>query len=186
MGWYLIAGTIPAAVAGLLWHDQIQSLFQNPLISAALIFVTGEILWLTKPHSLIPPGRDLRFGDSIVIGIAQAFAILPGISRSGSTISAGLLRDVDRESAGRFSFLLAIPVILGAGALEAVKLREIPQAEMGTLGIGVAVSAVTGCVALLILLRLIRAGRLHVFAWYCWAISLISLGWFWRTAVMTG
>lgn len=183
MGWYLIAATIPAGLLGFLLNDWIETLFQSPFASAAFLFVTGEILWLTKPHSLIPPGRKMRFSDSLVIGLAQAVAILPGISRSGMTISAGVLRDVDRETAARFSFLLSIPVILGAGLLEAIKFRDLPQDQLGIIGIGMAISAVTGSLALLILLRMVRAGKLHVFSWYCWGMSLISLGYFWRLAV---
>jgi undecaprenyl-diphosphatase len=186
MGWYLLLGSVPAGAVGVLFHDRIEAFFQGPFAGAALIFVTGEILWLTRPHSLMPEGREVRLGDGFWIGVAQAIAILPGISRSGITISTGLLRGVKREAAARFSFLLSVPVILGAGAIEAVKLKDIPKEQLTTMGIGVGVSAVVGIIALSVLLRVVRAGRLHLFAWYCWAVSLVSLGYFWRVAVTAG
>jgi len=184
MGWYLVLGTIPAGLVGIFLKDQIEALFDNPLISAGMIFVTGEILWLTRPHSLVPQGHDVNLRDSIWIGLAQSVAIIPGISRSGSTIAAGLMRDVKRDAAARFSFLLAIPAILGAAVLELGDFGKLTGPELKTMGIGVAVSAVTGYIALSVLLRVVKRGRLHLFAWYCWGISLVSLAWFWRQAVM--
>ena len=108
-----------------------------------------------------------------MIGLAQAAALLPGISRSGSTISAGLFRGLDREEAARFSFLLSVPAIAGAGILE---LRNLDSAELGLhLPLGFVVAAVTGYSALRLLLRFVRRGRLHLFSWYCWAAGIAGI-----------
>jgi undecaprenyl-diphosphatase len=186
MSWYIIIGTIPAGLVGVALHEPIERLFQSPIAAAAMLFVTGEILWLTRPHSLLPSQRGIELKDSFWIGVAQAVAVLPGISRSGATISAGLLRDVNRERATRFSFLLSIPVILGAALLEGRKIRSLPTEQIHTILIGMGVAAIVGYLALLVLLKVVRAGRLHCFAYYCWAVSLAAIAWFWVAAAARG
>lgn len=176
---YVILGTIPAGLIGVLLHKPIERLFESPIPSAAMLFLTGEILWLTRPHSLLKSTREVTWKDSLWIGLGQALAVLPGISRSGTTIAAGLLRDVNREQAARFSFLLSIPVILGAALLDARKVAALPNGELSTLGIAVGVAAVVGYVALRVLLRVVKAGRLHYFSYYCWAASVAAVSYFW-------
>jgi undecaprenyl-diphosphatase len=140
--------------------------------------VTGTILlgtrW-TRP-------QDTRFGmvRALIIGAAQAFAILPGISRSGSTISAGMYCGVERSEAARFSFLMALPVILGACLVEGRELLHtgIPREEGTTLLIGTIVAFCVGIIALKWLLGVIRRGRLDRFAYYCYAVGLAGIIWF--------
>ena len=179
-GWYIILGTIPAAVVGLSAGDAIGKMFSNPLATAALLFATGEILWLTRPHNLMHASGALRLGDSLIVGLAQATALLPGISRSGITISAGLMRGVGRAQAARFSFLLSVPVILGAAILHARQMQEaLPHDQIVPLLAGIGTAMVSGYIALRLLLRIVRAGRLHWFSYYCWGLSIVTVAWFW-------
>ena len=178
-GWYVILGTLPAAVAGVSVKHLIERAFASPILTAAMIFVTGEILWLTRPHSLLRHTGKVRLRDSLVIGLAQAAALIPGISRSGSTISAGLLCGVEREQAARFSFLLSVPVILGASLLEGRKITSLPHDQIVPLLAGAGAALVSGIIALRLLLRVVRAARLHWFAWYCWAVAVAGVLYFW-------
>lgn len=182
MGCYVLIGTVPAVIAGLTLRGWIQGLFSCPILSAAMIFVTGEVLWLSRPHSLVRPSGKVKALDSLAVGLAQAAALVPGISRSGATISAGLLRGIDRDRAVRFSFLLSVPAILGAAALEASKLNGLPAEQAGPMIAGIAVAAVSGFFALRFLLRVVKAGKLHFFSYYCWAMGIVGIALLWPTA----
>jgi len=180
LGVLIILGTIPAGVIGLVFEQEIEAAFSHPLFVSCALLVTGTILlgtrW-TKP-------KDTRFGmaRALIIGAAQACAILPGISRAGSTIAAGMYTGVERSEAARFSFLLALPVILGACVVEGKELWQtgIPSEQGVTLLIGTIVAYVVGVVALKWLLGVIRRGRLDWFAYYCYAVGLAGVIWFAR------
>jgi undecaprenyl-diphosphatase len=180
LGFLIVLATIPAVVIGLLFEHQVEAAFSHPLFVSFALLVTGTILlgtrW-TKP-------KDTRFGvvRAFIIGCAQAFAILPGISRAGSTIAAGMYTGVERSEAARFSFLLALPVILGACVVKGKELLHtgIPAEEGVTLLIGTIVAYVVGVVALKWLLGVIRRGRLDWFAYYCYAVGLAGIIWFAR------
>jgi len=167
----LALGSVPAGTAGVLLGDQVKSLFDSPLTASAMLLVTGGLLFATRWAR--PGTRRPGAASAVVIGLAQAAALLPGISRSGSTISSGLFRGLEREEAARFSFLLSVPAIAGAGILE---LRGLDSAELGMhLPVGFVVAAVTGYSALRLLLRFVRRGRLHLFSWYCWAAGIAGI-----------
>jgi len=140
--------------------------------------VTGTFLLGTR---WIKP-QDTRFGivRAFVIGLAQAFAILPGISRSGSTIAAGMYAGVERSEAARFSFLLVLPAIFGATVLEGAELLRtgIPSQQAMTLFMGTIAAYGSGAIALKWLLGVIRRGRLDRFAYYCYAVGMVGLIWF--------
>jgi len=180
LGVLIILGTIPAVIIGLLFEHEIEAAFSHPLFVSCALLVTGTILlgtrW-TKP-------KATRFGmvRALIIGAAQAFAILPGISRAGSTIAGGMYAGVERSEAARFSFLLALPVILGACVVEGKELWHagIPSEQGVTLLIGTIVAYVVGVVALKWLLGVIRRGRLDRFAYYCYAVGMAGLIWFAR------
>jgi undecaprenyl-diphosphatase len=163
----LAMASVPAGAAGICLSGWVEGVSGNPLAVSLLMLVTGTALFATRfaPRGEGKPG----FRSGAVIGISQALAILPGVSRSGLTISAGLLCGTDRAEAGRFSFLLSVPAILGAAVM------ELPDAEWNTsfaaLAAGFAVSALTGYAALRVLLRFVRSGVLHRFCWYCWAVG---------------
>jgi undecaprenyl-diphosphatase len=179
LGWWIILGTIPAALAGVLWQGFFESVFSAPVAVAALLLVTGMILALTERYTERWRNlSDILWVDALLIGIAQAFAILPGISRSGATISAGLWRGIEREQAARFSFLLSVPIIVGTGLKELLDLAQHPVADGPggpVLLIGVLASAIAGYFAIHYLLKYLQHGVLYPFAVYCWAAGLASL-----------
>ncbi|MBW2622899.1 MAG: undecaprenyl-diphosphate phosphatase [Deltaproteobacteria bacterium] len=172
----ILAGTIPTGIIGIVFKDTFESMFASTLTVGIALLVTGSILFLT---GRIKQGtRDItgfRAVDALIIGLVQGMAIIPGISRSGSTISAGLFLKLDRELTARFSFLLSIPAILAAVALQ---VKDAGQSTFSPLelSLGFLAALISGFLALMLLLKIVRSGRLHVFAYYCWLIGLISLG----------
>jgi len=170
----IVLGSVPAGLAGLLLGEKVELLFSNVVASGALLFVTGLLLLSSRCAPAPRTDRvDARRG--LVIGMAQAAALLPGISRSGATIVTGCLLGVERRAAGRFSFLLAVPAMVGAALWELRRASAAPQAaagqdeliRAGALAAGVLVSTLVGTVCLLFLLRVVERGRLHWFAAYC-------------------
>jgi undecaprenyl-diphosphatase len=170
----LILGSVPAGIAGFLLADRIESLFNSPAVVSGMLLFTGCVLFATR---FARAGKDENptLPGSLVIGLFQAIALVPGISRSGMTISAGLYVGVRRERAARFSFLLSVPAILGAALLELTGSGGLVSLDFSTAAIGFVVSAVTGYVALRILIRFLAAGRFHLFCWYCWALGGLGL-----------
>lgn len=171
----LVIGSIPAAVLGLAFEDRIADLVENPRAVAVMLVVTGVILLATR---LIRVGdrtvAKTTPTDSIVIGVAQSLALIPGISRSGMTISAGLVRGMDQAEAARFAFLLGIPVIAGAGLLEMVDVLRAGETIGAEVWIGMVAAAVSGYAAIAILLRALARVGLAPFGVYCVAIGAIS------------
>jgi undecaprenyl-diphosphatase len=182
----LVLGSIPAAVAGFLLEDLFEDLFTTdeavdrigaPITALFLLVTAVLLIGAEAVHRRRPDGRrglvDLTPWDALVIGILQAVSIAPGISRSGATITAGIVRGLTREAAARFSFLLSLPAILGAGV---VALPDVPaDADLGPLIAGGAVAAVTGFAAVAFLLRYLRTRTLRPFAAYCVALAAVAL-----------
>ncbi len=168
--WLLILGTIPAMVIGLLLEDLFESLFSQPVWVSLFLFVTAGILIVSERLSARNRGVEkLGWVDALLIGLGQAAAIAPGISRSGSTMGVGLLRGLDRASAARFSFLLSTPIILGAGALQLLDLFSVPDplAQAPVLALGFVMAAASGYACISGLLRYLQRGKLYPFAVYC-------------------
>lgn len=178
LAWLLILATMPAALAGIAFESQFEALFNTPTFVAGFLLVTGLLLWASE--RLSSGLRDLasiRAPDALTLGIAQALAITPGISRSGSTIAAGLLRGLDRPAAARFSFLMMIPVVFGAGLFRMLELVEAgpPPGQIGLLVAGFVAAAVSGYAGIAFLLDYLRRHSLRVFALWCWGFGLFSL-----------
>lgn len=173
----ILLGSVPAGVAGLLWKDAIGQLFQNPSVAAAMLLVTGLLLWVSdRVHWGSSELLQLRPWQALVTGVAQAAALVPGISRSGSTITVALFAGVRRDAAGRFSFLLAIPAIAGATLLEARELLAGAGSVSGPALLAGAVAAgVSGYAAIHLLMGFVRSGRLRFFAYYTWLVGLVVL-----------
>ncbi len=181
----LIVGSIPAAVVGLTVKESpfgaiLERALERPLLAGFMFPLTAlMLLWAAARHSGQAGCRELGYGQALRIGVFQALAILPGISRSGTTIVAGLTCGLRREEAATFSFLLAIPVIGGAGLLEAVKL--LTGGSEGTplpvLALGAFVSFVVGLCSLGWLIRWLNQGRLHYFAWWLIPLGLAVIAW---------
>ena len=169
-------GTIPAVILGLAFESKLDELTERPMVVAAMLILTGVILMATM---LLRPGdetiEEVGPTDSAIIGLAQSFALIPGVSRSGMTISAGLVRGMSRVEAARFAFLLGIPVIAGAGLLSVEKaISEGGGISASTL-VGMAVAAITGYWAIAFLLRVIAKAGLAPFGIYCIAFGAVSL-----------
>lgn len=189
--WLLVLGSIPAGIAGLLVKDLAENVWRNNqyLIGSMLILVGLFMWWADRQGSRRKDLGNVSPTDSLSIGAAQALALVPGVSRSGITICAGLLRNLDRETAARFSFLLATPAIAGAAAKDAWDLMRhgggiagIPHDMRMALLVGVMVSAITGALTIQFFLNFLRRRSLSFFVWYrvIFGIIVIALAAFFR------
>ena len=178
--WFLAIATIPGAIAGKLLEHSAEDYFREHifLIAGALIVVALLMWWGEKVGELRKPLTGINFADALIVGCAQAFALLPGVSRSGSTITAGLFRNMTREAAVRFSFLLSTPLIAGAALLKAHELRKegLPAEMHMPFLLGVLVSAVVGYVAIAWLIRYLQSNSLKVFIVYRIVVGVIVIG----------
>ncbi|KAA3609801.1 MAG: undecaprenyl-diphosphate phosphatase [Calditrichaeota bacterium] len=174
---YVIIATIPAGVIGLTFKDQIETAFSNVLLVYFMLAITGLIMTLT-PY-LKDRGTLFKTSNTFLIGVAQAFAILPGISRSGSTIFTGLLFGIDRDKVARFSFIMSIPAVFGAVLLKTKDLMEVGIDSSGMLNYfaGTIVAFATGYLAIIWLLDIVKKGKLQWFGYYCFVVSALGLGW---------
>lgn len=168
--WFLLAATIPGAAAGYIFEEQAETVFRSPLLIAVLLIAMGIILyWVDIRADNRKDIKSLTLTDSLIIGISQAFAIIPGVSRSGATMTAGRALGLTREAAARFSFLLSTPIIVGAGIY---KLRELSFSDIDAAFLtGVATSALVGFLAIGFLLRYIATHNFALFAWYRFAVG---------------
>jgi undecaprenyl-diphosphatase len=175
---FIIIGTIPAAFIGLIFKDQIEVIFSNVLLVIIMLFITGTIMITAR----IVKNRDLELNTSksFLIGIAQAFAILPGISRSGSTIVTGMFLGIDRSKAAEFSFLLSIPAIFGATVIKTKDLLDssIQSDKMILLLLGTLTAFISGYFAIIWLLDIVKKGKLEWFGIYCYSIVIITGIWY--------
>jgi len=189
--WLLVLGSVPAGIAGLLVKDLAENVWRNNqyLIGSMLIIVGLFMWWADRQGSRQKDLGNISSADSLVIGSAQALALVPGVSRSGITICAGLLRNLDRASAARFSFLLATPAIAGAAAKDAWDLMRhgggvaaIPPDMRTALVVGVIVSAISGALTIQFFLNFLRRRSLAFFVWYrlIFGIIVIALATFFR------
>jgi undecaprenyl-diphosphatase len=192
VSWLIIIGTIPAGLLGVFLQDAIKSLFASPLLAATFLVVNGSLLFLGEGmrrrsegqlHALTAKEREAHFRplssltwkEAIVVGLGQSFALIPGISRSGMTLVAGLGVRLTHEDAARYSFLLGTPIILAAGALEVPQLLTQSASTWVLIIIGMILSGVAAYVSTKFLMKYFETGRLDPFAYYCWALGLISL-----------
>lgn len=168
--WFLAIATIPGAIAGKLLEHSAEDYFREHivLIAAALI-VVALLMWLgEKVGKLEKPLTRISFVDSLIVGLAQGAALIPGVSRSGSTITAGLFRNMTREAAVRFSFLLSTPIIAGAALLKAHELHKegLPAGMHAPFLVGIIVSAIVGYITITWLLRYLQTNSLRAFIIY--------------------
>lgn len=173
----LIVGSIPTAIIGLTFKQTVEQLLHRPQVVASMLLVTGLLLFLAERFRSSARKR-LNLGDSLVTGIAQGIAVLPGISRSGATIAVLLLRGVEGQAAARFSFLLALPAIGGAALLSLKDVDRIPKAEISTYLAGAGVACLIGLLCIHILLSMIRKKNLYFFSLYCWVVGGAALYYF--------
>lgn len=169
----IIASMIPAAIVGIFFEDAIDALFnQNLILVASMLIVTGLLLFVAdRAKETI---KDVGYKEAILIGISQAIAIMPGISRSGATISTAVLLGIDRTKAARFSFLMVVPLIFGKMA------KDLLDGEFGSsqiniteLGIGFVAAFLTGMVACTWMIKLVKMSQLKYFSYYCFAVAIL-------------
>ncbi|MEL6672680.1 MAG: undecaprenyl-diphosphate phosphatase [Bacteroidota bacterium] len=182
--YYILISMIPVGLVGGLFEDQINALFEGKLLLVGcMLLLTGGLLWFSSRAKAME--GELTGIKAFIIGVAQAIAILPGISRSGSTISTALILGVDREKAARFSFLMVLPPILGATAIKLYKYLKEPveaTAAAGTEDVGLWVlvvgfvsAFVAGLLACQWMIRIVKRSKLDYFAIYCWIVGLIAI-----------
>lgn len=174
--WYLVAATIPGAVAGFLLEDYAETLFRQPVLIGVMLIVMGVILfWADQKGVKLLDLGNLSLGTSLIIGLSQAMAIIPGVSRSGITMSVGLLAGLTRESAARFSFLLSTPIIFGAALVKVPKLIANPGMMDLNFFVGVVVSCLVGLLSIGFLLRYLQTRNFLPFAWYRFALGALVI-----------
>jgi undecaprenyl-diphosphatase len=179
--WVLVIATVPGAIAGLFFEKIIEERLSQPVPIAVAMIVAGLVMWwVDRTASLERKPSEITLGDSLVVGTAQALALFPGVSRSGSTIVAGLWRGMTREAAARFSFLLATPIIAGAALKELPKLIHMHRAgtldmPLSTLLIAIAVSGLVGYAVIAFFLRYLQTRTLKVFVVYRVALGILIL-----------
>lgn len=173
---YVIVATIPAVIVGLFLKDRVEHLFGNLNLVYSMLLITAAIMICSR--RLKEGGRRLNLPRSLVIGCAQACAIMPGLSRSGSTIFAGMALGINREVVAKFSFIMSIPAILGAAVLQSRELFEQPPPldSLINIGAGTIMSAFSGYFAIVLLLDIVRRNRLQYFGYYCLVVAVAGFG----------
>jgi len=169
----LVAASIPTAIIGLTFEDLFESLFSRPAALTVTFAITGCLLMASGIWDRSDKKVALTIPLAVVLGIAQGFAITPGISRSGTTIAVALMLGMEREVAARFSFLMSVPAILGAVILK-FKDADFSAIDGVQLGVGGLTALVTGYLALVLLVRLVKSGMFKNFAWYCWGAAIVA------------
>lgn len=179
LGWYILIATIPALLAGYLLKDAVEALFQQPMLQASIRLFSAAIL-LTLAELLTKKNRNLEsmtWLDALVIGLFQIIAVFPGASRSGTTISGGMFRGLDRPSAARFAFLMSVPVMLAAGGYEMLDVMNKPNLSgfLPLLAVGFVTAAIVGWFAIKWLIDYLSKRSLYVFAVYCAVVGTVVL-----------
>lgn len=177
MLYLIIVGTIPLIVV-LPFYDLVEQLYYKTVFIAFALFVTGGLLYASdKFRSGKRNERSCRIVDALIIGLAQMVAVIPGLSRSGTTITVALARGCSREFASRYSFLLSIPAVVGSFLISLVKAFKVGiiWANVPIYLIGMVVSAIVGIIAILIVRSLVSSVKFGKFAYYCWAAGLVTL-----------
>ncbi|MFH2092596.1 MAG: undecaprenyl-diphosphate phosphatase [Pseudomonadota bacterium] len=177
MAGMIIVGSVPTAAIGLFLKQFEHFLFASTLLVGAMLILTGTILWLSRKyyHTEVNQNSTNGIKQAGIIGIVQGLAVIPGISRSGSTIAVGMFMGLDRPTAAKFSFLLSIPAIVGAELLGVKEMIQTGANLDSVTMIATLASFITGLIALKILIRLVDAGRFHFFAPYCWFAGTLIL-----------
>jgi len=173
---WLTVGTFLTGVSGILFKDRIERLFESVETTAFMLLITGLLLFLSDRVKANQRRKgEMNLTDGIVIGLVQAVALIPGISRSGSTITFGIFRGLERKTSATFSFLLSIPAISGAVLLKSAELLRLPASDLPALGAGFLAAAVTGFLSLKLLFAIINKTGLRLFAYYCWFVGAATL-----------
>ena len=184
LAWYILIATLPAAIVGYFLEEPIENVFRDSFLVAAMLIGFGVILYLADRFSAKSAGiEQLNLKSSFLIGIGQAIALIPGVSRSGITIIAGLSQKLNREASARFSFLLSIPIVFAAGLKKMLGLSNHPleNFDMILLSVGFLASAITGYLCIKYFLQFLQKHSLKVFAYYRIILGIIIIFLLWRS-----
>jgi undecaprenyl-diphosphatase len=171
----LAVATVPAGVVGVLWKDAIEALFETPVAPGIALLVTGAFLWSSRGPIGSAKGTLPGWGAALLIGVAQAFALVPGISRSGATVVAALWLGIEAREAAAFSFLMAVPAIAGAAVLQVPDLSGVTGPGWGVLLLGGVTAGVVGVLAIRTFVAVLARCSFHLFAPYCWVVGALFL-----------
>jgi undecaprenyl-diphosphatase len=171
----LAVATLPAVAVALVARDWIEQQFESPVVAGICLIATGGIVWTTKYTAHGATRHEPGWTVAVLIGCAQAFAILPGISRSGTTVAVAMALGIAPLAAAEFSFLLGVVAIAGAGVLLLPELVAVSATELNAIAIGGAASLVSGLIAIWLFLWLLRGRRFHLFSWYAWLVGVATL-----------
>lgn len=173
--WLIIVGTIPTGIMGILLKDAIETIFRGTLFVGIFLLVTAAVLYYSERHSSGQiTQKDMSFKQALIVGICQGLAVFPGISRSGSTIASGLCLGLNREYAARYSFLLSIPAVIGAGLIQIKDIATL-DASASVLLAGFISSVIFGYLSIKLLMKMIKGWSLDIFAYYCTIIGIITI-----------
>lgn len=173
--WLIIVGTIPTGIMGILLKDAIETIFRGTLFVGIFLLVTAAVLYYSERHSSGQiTQKDMSFKQALIVGICQGLAVFPGISRSGSTIASGLCLGLNREYAARYSFLLSIPAVIGAGLIQIKDIATL-DASVSVLLAGFISSVIFGYLSIKLLMKMIKGWSLDIFAYYCTIIGIITI-----------
>ncbi|HEB12649.1 MAG TPA: undecaprenyl-diphosphate phosphatase [Actinobacteria bacterium] len=171
---YLLAATVPAAAGGALFEKFFSDAFDSTFIVGIMLLTTGAVLWTVESKELGVRNLDsMKLSDSVWVGLAQLAAIMPGLSRSGVTIAAGIWCGLEREEAARFSFLLSIPIIIGASVVSIS--RGQPLVDVTSIIAGMIAAGLSGFLAIAVLMKVVQEKRLRLFAVYCFIVGSIAI-----------
>jgi undecaprenyl-diphosphatase len=174
--WYLVAASIPGGLIGFLLESQAATIFRTPMLIAVMLIIMGVILyWADQRSRKTTEIENISFANAMWIGLSQALAIIPGVSRSGITITTALMTGLTRESAARFSFLLSTPIILGAALVKMPDVVANPAMINLNFVVGMLVSAITGLASIYVLLRYVQSKSFLPFVWYRFALGAIVI-----------
>jgi undecaprenyl-diphosphatase len=165
---FIVVGSVPIAIIGFIFYDVIESLFSNLLAVGLALIITGSVLFFSEKRI---GNKKMGIRDSLLIGLAQGVAIIPGISRSGITVATGLLRKISKATAFRYSFLLSVPAVIGATVMESKDL-VLGNMDMAPMLLGTTISMIVGYGSLKLLQKIVMNEKFHLFAYYCWTVGI--------------
>jgi len=174
--WYLVAASVPGAIGGYLLEKKAETVFRSPTLIAVMLILMGILLyWADRRSEKKIEMNSITFGTSLLIGVSQVLAIVPGVSRSGITMTTGLLMGVTRAGAARFSFLLSTPIIFGAAMVKLPGVISNPSVITVNFMIGMVVSCIAGIVSIGFLLRYVQTKNFLPFAWYRFILGALVI-----------
>jgi undecaprenyl-diphosphatase len=183
LAWNIVVGTIPVVIVGVLFNDYIEQVLRTPMVAAGALVVGALAMFAAERVGVrTRDERSITWLAAVLIGCAQASALIPGMSRSGTTIAVGMFLGFRRDAAARFTFLLAIPAMLAAAGKEALELRHmsVGSGAVELIVVGILVSAGVGYLTIKYFLRFLAGNRLDVFAYYRLALAALAFAWLWR------